>query len=132
MTASGQAATSQVKDHGRVMKPHRPSPTDNHEVLTDFAGALPLESLLRTVAEHIGVRAVFHDEVREVERRVRLDYGQRRRTINGYIEVKAPGHVLDPASSPGMPDSSGNVSVTCRTSSIPTAPIGGCTGTGHY
>jgi hypothetical protein len=66
-------------------------------VLTDFAGALPLESLLRTVGEHIGVRAVFHDEVREVERRVRLDYGQRRRTINGYIEVKAPGHVLDPA-----------------------------------
>jgi hypothetical protein len=35
----------------------------------------PLESLLRTVGEHIGVRAVFHDEVRNVERRVRPDYG---------------------------------------------------------
>jgi hypothetical protein len=31
----------------------------------------PLEALLRTVGEHIGVPAVFHDEVRDVDRRVR-------------------------------------------------------------
>jgi Type ISP C-terminal specificity domain/N-6 DNA Methylase len=58
----------------------------------------PLETLLRTVGDHIGVQAVFHDEVRDAERRVRPDYGVSvAGGINGYIEVKAPGHVLDPA-----------------------------------
>jgi hypothetical protein len=57
----------------------------------------PLETLLRTVGDHIGVQAVFHDEVRDAERRVRPDYGVSvAGAINGYIEVKAPGHVLDP------------------------------------
>jgi Type ISP C-terminal specificity domain/N-6 DNA Methylase len=57
----------------------------------------PLESLMRTVGEHIGVRAVFHDEVRDTERRIRSDYGVRvRGAINGYIEVKAPGHPINP------------------------------------
>ncbi len=58
----------------------------------------PLETLLRTVGENIGVRAVFHDEVRDTGRRVRPDYGVSvGGAINGYIEVKAPGHQLDPA-----------------------------------
>jgi hypothetical protein len=58
----------------------------------------PLESLLRKVGEHIGVQAVFHDEVRDAQRRVRPDYGVSvAGSINGYIEVKAPSHVLDPA-----------------------------------
>jgi hypothetical protein len=58
----------------------------------------PLETLLRTVGDHIGVQAVFHDEVRDAQRRVRPDYGVSvAGGINGYIEVKAPSHVLDPA-----------------------------------
>ena len=58
----------------------------------------PLETLLRTVGRHIGVPAVFHDEVRDAERRVRPDYGVSvAGAINGYIEVKAPSHGLDPA-----------------------------------
>lgn len=58
----------------------------------------PLESLLRTVGEHVGVPAIFHDEVRDSERRVRPDYGVSvAGAISGYVEVKAPGHRLDPA-----------------------------------
>ncbi|MDQ2873387.1 MAG: N-6 DNA methylase [Actinomycetota bacterium] len=58
----------------------------------------PLETLLRTVGTQIGLPAVFHDEVRDYERRVRPDYGVSvAGVIRGYVEVKAPGHVLDPA-----------------------------------
>jgi len=57
-----------------------------------------LESLLRTVGEHLGVSAGFHDEVRDVERRVRPDYGVSvAGAISGYVEVKAPEHPLDPS-----------------------------------
>jgi len=57
----------------------------------------PLEALLRTVGAGIGRPAVFHDEVRDSERRVRPDYGVSiAGAISGYVEVKAPGHVLDP------------------------------------
>jgi hypothetical protein len=57
----------------------------------------PLETLLRTAGDRIGVPAVFHDEVRDAERRVRPDYGVSvAGAINGYIEVKAPGHQVDP------------------------------------
>ena len=58
----------------------------------------PLESLLRTAGERIGLSAVFHDEVRDFERRVRPDYGVSvAGAITGYIEVKAPGHTIDPS-----------------------------------
>ena len=58
----------------------------------------PLESLLRTAGQRIGVNAVFHDEVRDEERHVRPDYGVSiNGLISGYVEVKAPGHPLDPA-----------------------------------
>ncbi len=58
----------------------------------------PLEGLLRTAGQRIGVNAVFHDEVRDAERRVRPDYGVSvNGLISGYVEVKAPGHPLDPA-----------------------------------
>jgi Type ISP C-terminal specificity domain/N-6 DNA Methylase len=58
----------------------------------------PLESLLRTAGQRIGVNAVFHDEVRDDERHVRPDYGVSiNGLISGYVEVKAPGHPLDPA-----------------------------------
>lgn len=58
----------------------------------------PLETLLRTVGEHVGVPAVFHDEVRDADRRVRPDYGVSvAGAISGYVEVKAPGRSVDPA-----------------------------------
>lgn len=58
----------------------------------------PLESLLRTAGERIGLSAVFHDEVRDFERRVRPDYGVSvAGATTGYIEVKAPGHTIDPS-----------------------------------
>jgi len=58
----------------------------------------PLEALLRTAGEELGVPAVFHDEVRDTARRVRPDYGVSvAGAISGYIEVKAPGHPIDPA-----------------------------------
>lgn len=58
----------------------------------------PLEILLRAVGEHVGVPAVFHDEVRDADRRVRPDYGVSvAGAISGYVEVKAPGRSVDPA-----------------------------------
>ena len=58
----------------------------------------PLESLLRAVGQQLGVPAVFHDEVRDAERRVRPDYGVSvAGVISGYVEVKAPERPIDPA-----------------------------------
>ncbi|GHG38329.1 DNA methyltransferase [Streptomyces albogriseolus] len=58
----------------------------------------PLEQLLRAAGPELGVRAVFHDEVRDTERRVRPDYGVSvDGAITGYIEVKAPGRAIAPA-----------------------------------
>ncbi|OSZ59856.1 hypothetical protein OQI_13885 [Streptomyces pharetrae CZA14] len=58
----------------------------------------PLEQLLRTAGPKLGVRAVFHDEVRDTERRVRPDYGVSvDGAITGYVEVKAPGKAIAPA-----------------------------------
>ena len=57
----------------------------------------PLEALLTAVGAAVGVGAVFHDEVREVERRVRPDYALAiDGAIAGYVEVKAPGRGIDP------------------------------------
>jgi hypothetical protein len=58
----------------------------------------PIEALLRTVGVQLGLHAVFHDEVRDVDRRVRPDYGVSiGGAISGYVEVKAPGRGIDPA-----------------------------------
>lgn len=62
----------------------------------------PLERLLTEVGEHTGVRAVFFDEVRDTERRVRPDYAVSiGGAIGGYVEVKAPGKSVDPATFTG-------------------------------
>lgn len=62
----------------------------------------PLEKLLSGVGNEFGVTAVFHDEVRDEERRVRPDYGVKvDGSITGYIEVKAPGKSVDPESFTG-------------------------------
>ena len=58
----------------------------------------PLEGLLERFGEHLHVKAVFHDEVRDPERRVRPDYGVSiDGAISGYVEVKAPGRGIDPS-----------------------------------
>ncbi|HCT80685.1 MAG TPA: hypothetical protein DGG94_05180 [Micromonosporaceae bacterium] len=58
----------------------------------------PLEGLLGAAGEHLGVKAVFHDEVRDAERQVRPDYGVTvKGAVIGYIEVKAPARGIDPA-----------------------------------
>jgi Type ISP C-terminal specificity domain/N-6 DNA Methylase len=57
----------------------------------------PLEELLGRFGEKLGLKAVFHDEVRDEERRVRPDYGVSiDGAISGYVEVKAPGRAIDP------------------------------------
>lgn len=57
----------------------------------------PLEGLLGAAGDHLGVKAVFHDEVRDTERQVRPDYGVSvKGAITGYVEVKAPGRGIDP------------------------------------
>lgn len=58
----------------------------------------PLEHVLHTVGDRLRLPAVFHDEVRDLERRVRPDYGVSvGGAITGYVEVKAPGHTIDPS-----------------------------------
>lgn len=58
----------------------------------------PLEALLQAAGQNLGVKAVFHDEVRDTQRQVRPDYGVSvKGAITGYIEVKAPGRGIDPA-----------------------------------
>lgn len=76
------------------------------ECTTKLAGAgdreatirSPLEALLLAAARHMGIDAVFHDEVRDGDRRVRHDYTLSvGHTVTGYVEVKAPGTNLDPS-----------------------------------
>ncbi len=58
----------------------------------------PIEALLTTVGARLGLQVVPHDEVRDTERGVRPDYAiSVDGTITGYVEVKRPGHPVDPA-----------------------------------
>src|SRR5699024_7909548 len=58
----------------------------------------PIEDLLTTAGEKLHIRAVFHDEIRDPDRRVRPDYGLSvDGAISGYVEVKAPSRGVDPA-----------------------------------
>lgn len=62
----------------------------------------PLEVLLGSTGDALNLKTVFHDEVRDVERRVRPDYGVSvNGAITGYLEVKAPGLSINPASFTG-------------------------------
>ncbi len=61
----------------------------------------PLEMLLKTAVQGLGVPAVFHDEVRDADRRVRPDYRVSvAGAVIGYIEVKA---LDDPRQQPLRP-----------------------------
>ncbi len=62
----------------------------------------PIEELLGSFGKKLKVKAVFHDEVRDEDRRVRPDYGVSvNGAISGYVEVKAPGRAIDPAAFKG-------------------------------
>lgn len=57
----------------------------------------PLEELVRRAGAICGRDAVLHDEVRDVDRRVRPDYGVSiDQVMMGYVEIKAPGRTIDP------------------------------------
>lgn len=59
----------------------------------------PIEALLRAAGKRFNLNVVPHDEVRDTERRVRPDYAiSVHGAITGYVEVKRPGHSVDPAS----------------------------------
>lgn len=58
----------------------------------------PIEQLLGAFGNALHLKAVFHDEVPDQDRRVRPDYGVSiDGAISGYVEVKAPGRGIDPA-----------------------------------
>lgn len=57
------------------------------------------EVLFGTAGTQMGTPAVFHDEVRDTDRRMRPDYGVSvgGAAITGYVEIKALGKAVDPA-----------------------------------
>jgi hypothetical protein len=81
-----------VANFGSACKEKLAGPGDREAAIRS-----PLEELLSRFGEHLHVKAVFHDEVRDPERHVRPDYGVSiDGAISGYVEVKAPGHGIDP------------------------------------
>lgn len=81
-----------VAEFGSACKKKLAGPGDREAAIRT-----PLEGLLERFGEHLHVKAVFHDEVRDPERRVRPDYGVSiNGAISGYVEVKAPGRSIDP------------------------------------
>jgi hypothetical protein len=88
---------SVVSSFGAVCRDKLAGPGDREAAIR-----APLEGLLGAVGAHLGVPAVFHDEVRDTDRQVRPDYGVSvQGAITGYVEVKAPGKPIDPASLTG-------------------------------
>lgn len=62
----------------------------------------PIEGLLSVVGQRFGLHVVPHDEVRDTDRGVRPDYAiSVGGAITGYVEVKRPGHSVDPATFSG-------------------------------
>ncbi|MGP5652608.1 type ISP restriction/modification enzyme [Glutamicibacter arilaitensis] len=57
----------------------------------------PLDVLITSIGENLGLKVVAFDEAADTERNVRPDYAvQVNGSVTGYIEVKAPGQELDP------------------------------------
>ena len=81
-----------VAEFGSACKEKLAGPGDREAAIRT-----PLEGLLERFGDHLHLKAVFHDEVRDPERRVRPDYGVSiNGAISGYVEVKAPGRGIDP------------------------------------
>ncbi|MGP5009201.1 hypothetical protein ACTXJK_20105 [Brachybacterium tyrofermentans] len=86
-----------VAQFGRSSKDKLAGPGDREAAIRS-----PLEALLGAAGDRLRVRAVFHDEVRDQVRQVRPDYGVSvAGAISGYVELKAPGKSVDPASFTG-------------------------------
>jgi Type ISP C-terminal specificity domain/N-6 DNA Methylase len=84
--------TEAVAEFGSACKAKLAGPGER-----EAAVRTPLEELFGHFGDHLRVKAVFHDEVPDEERRVRPDYGVSiDGTISGYVEVKAPGRGVDP------------------------------------
>jgi Type ISP C-terminal specificity domain/N-6 DNA Methylase len=82
-----------VAEFGSACKAKLSGPGDREAAIRT-----PLEELLAHFGEQLHVKAVFHDEVRDPERRVRPDYGVSiDGAIAGYVEVKAPGRGVGPS-----------------------------------
>ena len=85
--------TAAVQNFGIAARAKLAGPGDREAAIRS-----PLEALLQAAGQNLGVKAVFHDEVRDTQRQVRPDYGVSvKGAITGYIEVKAPGRGIDPA-----------------------------------
>jgi Type ISP C-terminal specificity domain/N-6 DNA Methylase len=81
-----------VSEFGAACKSKLAGPGDREAAIRS-----PLEGLLKAVGKELHLKAVFHDEVRDPERRVRPDYGVSiDGVIAGYVEVKAPARSIDP------------------------------------
>ena len=92
MPKAPQSWSSAVSAFGAACEAKLAGPGDREAAIR-----APLEALLKAAGAQLGVEAVFHDEVRDVDRQVRPDYGVSvMGAITGYIEVKAPGRGIDP------------------------------------
>jgi hypothetical protein len=81
-----------VADFGERCRDKLAGPGDREAAIRS-----PLEALLADSGKRIGLTVVPHDEVRDVERGVRPDYAiSVNGVITGYVEVKKPGHSVDP------------------------------------
>ncbi len=62
----------------------------------------PIEELLAAAGQHLSLKVVPYDEVRDTDRGVRPDYAiSVNGAITGYVEIKKPGANLDPDSFTG-------------------------------
>ena len=86
-----------VREFGSSCRSKLSGPGDREEAIRT-----PLELLIKAVGAHLGAPAEFYDEVRDPARQVRPDYGVAvNGAITGYVEVKAPGKPVDPATFTG-------------------------------
>ena len=91
MPKAPQSWSSAVSAFGAACEAKLAGPGDREAAIR-----APLEALLKAAGAQLGVEAVFHDEVRDVDRQVRPDYGVSvMGAITGYIEVKAFRHIHD-------------------------------------
>lgn len=91
MAEAAQWLVDAVADFGADARQKLAGPGDREAAIR-----APLEGLLKAAGSALGVPAVFHDEVRDEERRVRPDYGVSvKGLMAGYVEVKAPGRGID-------------------------------------
>ena len=87
------ALASAVAAFGTACKDKLAGPGDREAAIRS-----PLERLLAEWGNQIDLAVVSHDEVQDVERGVRPDYAiSVNGVVTGYVEVKKPGHSVDPA-----------------------------------